>query len=194
MCSKTLFSISVLAILMLLISCNESEYSKVVKKEMGKGIINDSLLFGLKLGDTQKEFYNKCWKLNKDGVIMQGPKNSFVQYDLPTKKNDTTAQNIRMLFYGIFDEKKIMTGLDMKFSYEAWALWNKSLQADKLALALQDTLVSWFPGNKFIEVPLEKVPGQTFIKVDGNRRIMIEPLKDNKEVDVRIDDLRYILD
>lgn len=191
---RTLIKVSVLIILTLSVGCNESEYSKVVKREMNSGIVNDSLFFGLKLGDTRKEFYNKCWILNKDGVIMQGPLNTYVQYDLPMKKNDTSSQKIRMLFYGIFNEAKIMTGMDMKFSYEAWSLWNKSLQSDQLATRLQDTLISWFPGNNFIEVKSEKIKGTTFIKVDGNRRIMIEPINDEKEVDVRIDDLRYKLD
>ena len=191
---RTLIKVSVFTVFILSISCNESEYSKVVKREMDKSIVNDSLFFGLKFGDTRKAFYDKCWLLNKNGTIMQGPLNSFVQYDLPMKKNDVTQQKIRMLFYGIFNEEKIMTGMDMKFSYEAWSLWNKSLQSDQLAISLQDTLISWFPGNKFIQVKSEKIKGTTFIKVDGNRRIMIEPLKDNREVDVRIDDLRYKLD
>ncbi|WP_226982964.1 hypothetical protein [Zobellia nedashkovskayae] len=117
-----------------------------------------------------------------------------MQYNLPIKKNDSTAKKIRMLFYGTFNEQKIMTGMDMKFSYDAWALWNKNLQSNQLALVLQDTLLAWFPGNKFIEVELKKIPGKTFIKVDGNRRIIIEPLKDHREVDVRIDNLQYKLD
>jgi len=193
MALKILIKVTVFMTLMLSISCNESEYSKVVKREMAKGVVNDSLFFGLKFGDTRKTFYDICWVLNKDGVIMQGPKNSFVQYNLPKKKNDSTTKDIRMLFYGIFNEKKIMTGLDMKFSYEAWALWNKSLQSDQLAIVLQDSLISWFPGNDFIEVELENIKGKSFIKVDGNRRIMIEPIKDSREVDVRIDDLSYKL-
>jgi hypothetical protein len=191
---KTLFTLASIVTLLLFTGCNESEYTKLVKREMSKNIVNDSIFFGMKIGDTRKTFYDTCWQLNKDGIIMQGPKNSFVQYDLPRKKNDSTSNIIRMLFYGIFDEDKIMTGMDMKFSYEAWALWNKSLQSDQLAIVLQDTLLSWFPGNEFIEVELDKVEGKTYVKVDGNRRIMIEPTKDNREVDVRIDDLRYILD
>ncbi|CAM4186160.1 Lipoprotein [Zobellia nedashkovskayae] len=191
---KTLYKISSLVVLFLFSSCKDSEYSKLVKQEMNRGIVKDSLFLGLKLGDTRKTFYDTCWKLNKNGIITQGPKNSFVQYNLPIKKNDSTAKKIRMLFYGTFNEQKIMTGMDMKFSYDAWALWNKNLQSNQLALVLQDTLLAWFPGNKFIEVELKKIPGKTFIKVDGNRRIIIEPLKDHREVDVRIDNLQYKLD
>jgi hypothetical protein len=32
------------------------------------------------------------------------------------------------------------------------------------------------------------------VKIDGNRRIIIEPLENNQEVNARIDDLRYIID
>ena len=84
-----------------------------------------------------------------------------------------------------------MTGLDMKFYYDAWSLWNKSLHADQLVPVVQDSLMAWYPGNEFIEVTLKKSNKQVFVKVDGNRQILIETPNDTREVDVRIDDLRF---
>jgi len=177
-----------------LTGCNESEYAKLVKTELAKNNINETLIFDFQLGESKKEFHDKCWSLNNKGIIMQGPKNDFVQYELPIQENDTTTQPITLLFYGIFDEKKTMTGMDMQFFYQGWSLWNKSLQAEQLVPVVKDSLKSWFPGNDFITVNTKKSGEIIHVKVDGTRRILIEPLKGNREVDVRIDDLRYVLD
>ena len=69
---------------LILQSCKKSEYAALVSRELDKNIVNDSLLFGLKLGDTKQQFFDICWQLNKDKVIRQGPKNDFVMYKLPT--------------------------------------------------------------------------------------------------------------
>lgn len=177
-----------------LISCNKSDYTKLVKSEMSKNIEHDSLFLGMTFGQTKQEFFDKCWKLNSQGLVMQGPNNQFVAYNLPLKKGDSLTKSIRMLFYGIFDEKKIMTGMNLQFSYNAWSLWNKSLQPDKLVPVVQDTLIKWFPGNDFLKVNIKKNEKDLLVKVDGNRRIIIKPIDDNREVKVRIDDLRHVLD
>jgi len=176
---------------LILQSCKKSEYAELVSRELDKNIVNDSLLFGLKLGDTKQQFFDICWQLNKDKVIRQGPKNDFVMYKLPTSNPDDVKNKITLLFYGIFNNEKTMTGLDMKFYYDAWSLWNKSLHAEQLIPVVQDSLMSWYPGNEFIPVTLKKSNKQVFVKVDGNRQILIEAPSDTREVDVRIDDLRF---
>lgn len=178
----------------LLISCTKSKYASLVKSEMGKGVVYDSLIFGMKFGETKQDFFDQCWKLNNKGIIMQGPQNNFVKYDLVPKEKDSTINSITMLFYGVFNKEKIMTGMDMKFYYIAWSLWNKSLHSVKLVPVVRDSLKSWFPGNDFITVPSKKPKGDIYVKVDGNRRIVIKPLENTKEVHVRIDDLRYKFD
>ena len=174
-----------------MIGCVKSDYARLVKTEISKNVINDTLILGLKLGNSKQDFFDTCWKLNNQGVIMQGPKNEFVQYDLPFAKKDSVNPKITLLFYGIFNGDKIMTGLKMKFYYEAWSLWNRSLQSDKLLPVVKDSLLNWFPGNRFIPVNLKKDDKQVLVKVDGNRRIIIKPIKDNREIDVQIDDLRF---
>jgi len=191
---KNNLKIIVLLIFVMSLSCSETEYSKLVKKEMAQDIVKDSIIFGMKFGQTRQLFYDQCWKLNNKKIITHGPSNNFVQYQLPIKEGDSTKNAITMLFYGIFNEEKIMTGMDMKFYYVAWSLWNESFQSDKLVPIVKDSLLSWFPGNDFITFPVKNKEGLIHVKVDGNRRIMIEPLKNTKDVDVRIDDLKRILD
>jgi len=186
-------SIKLLFVLFLImqVSCNTSEYTKLVNNEMSKNIVNDSLIFGMKFGQTKDLFFDQCWKLNNQKIINQGTSNKFVEYKLPIKVGDTTTNPITMLFYGIFNKEKIMTGMDMRFHYDGWSLWNKSLQSDKLVPVVKDSLKSWFPGNDFISVELKKGEKKVWVKVDGNRRIIVESIVDTREVDARIDDLRY---
>lgn len=192
---KNSFKFMVVLFLLMQVSCTtKSEYAKLVNDEMAKNIVNDSLIFGMKFGQTRKLFYDQCWELNNKKIITHGSSNNFVQYKLPIKKGDSIKNPITMLFYGIFNEEKIMTGMDMKFQYDGWSLWNKSLQSDKLVPVVKDSLKSWFPGNDFITVPAKKTKGEVLVKVDGNRRILIEPIADTRTVDVRIEDLRYVLE
>ncbi|MFP2995745.1 hypothetical protein ABN763_07525 [Spongiivirga sp. MCCC 1A20706] len=180
-------------LILLISSCKQSEYSKLVKREIATERVNDSLFFGLKIGDSKQEFFDKCWKLNSQKLVKHGPSNNFVQYNLPSRKKDSANKKLTMLFYGIFNEEKTMTGLDLKFYYDSWALWNESAHSDKLLPVVKDSLLKWFPGNNFIKIPLKKGQEEVFVKVDGYRRILIESPVNNREVDARIDDLRFIL-
>jgi len=176
------------------IACKQSEYSELIKSEMSKNIVHDTLFFGMNFGQSKQEFFDKCWKLNATGLVSHGPSNDFVKHDLPLKEGDDLTKSIRMLFYGIFNEENKMTGMNVQYSYNAWSLWNKSLQPETLIHPVKDTLMNWFPGNDFIKLIIEKNEKVLWVKVDGNRRIIIKPIDDNREVKVRIDDLRCLLD
>lgn len=179
--------------IVLLLGCSESRYTSLLKSEMAKGVVHDSLFLGLKLGQTKDEFFDICWKLNRDRVVTNGP-DSFVEYVLPSTKSESSDQPIIMLFYGIFNKENTMTGMRLQFSYKAWSLWNKSLQSDQLLLAVKNKFIDWYPGNDFIEVDIEDNQTELWVKVDGNRRIIIKPLDDNRIVKAQIDDLRYVLE
>ncbi len=172
------------------IAC-ESEYSTTVKRELKTGVIHEDLVLGLKLGQTQKEFYDHCWQLNKQKLVSQGSGNKFAKHIMLL---DSTAQNpekVEMLFYGIFDEEKVMHGMHMKFSYISWAPWNKQYQSDVLVKKLQEKYLREYGGNPFIEINI-KDDVKAYTKIDGNREILIYP-NDFKDVTVKIGDLRYKL-
>ncbi|WP_209402319.1 hypothetical protein [Pseudozobellia sp. WGM2] len=178
----------------LIASCSSSvsQYQELVDKEMASEKRYDSILFGMKFGQTKKQFFERCWKLNKKGVIKQGPNNKFVEYRLPLKKDQNLKDAIIMLFYGIFDRNNTMTGMDLQFSYNAWSLWNENLQSSELVPSVKDSLMKWYPGNDFKLLKMPKDTNSVFVKVDGNRRILIKPIDDPRIVKARIDDLRYI--
>ena len=172
----------------LMFSCqNISEYEIIVKEEMASGIYIDSVQFGLELGDTKKTFFAKAWELNADGKVTHGPNNEFIAYEI---KNMPEGKRINHLFYGIFNDNDIMTGLDMRFYFLGWAPWNKQLQSDKLLPVAINKLMEWYPGNNFVLIENENFPNETFVKIDGNRQILIHII-DEKNVRAQLLDLRY---
>ena len=168
----------------LLISC-QSDYTKLVKKELASGIKHDTVLFDLSFGNTRKEFYQICWDLNKNGIATHGENNNYVKTILGLKDTLDKVKKIKLMFYARFSKKNIIKGLDMKFTYTAWAPWNKELTAEKLLPSVKDTLLKWYPGNPFL-----KMKQDILVKVDGNRQIQLKIASD-REVSVLIEDLSY---
>jgi len=170
--------------IVLLASC-QSEYTKLVKKELASGVKHDTVLFDLSFGNTKKEFYKICWDLNKRGIATHGENNNYVKTILGLNDTLNKIKKIKLMFYARFSEKDIIRGIDMKFTYTAWAPWNKELTAEKLLPSVKDTLLKWYPGNPFL-----KLKKGTLVKVDGNRQIQLK-VKTDKEVSVLIEDLSY---
>ncbi len=173
---------------LIIFSC-QSDYTKIVNREADRGLRQDTLLFGMTFGYTLQEFYDRCWQLNQEKKVTQGPYTRSVKYEMTSGKSDENGTTITMLFYGTFDRNSIMTGMDMEFSYKAWSLWNKDYEAQKLFPKVRDSLMDWFPGNGFIAVKSGEPIKGTYVKVDGNRQILAY-VKDNKDVVVKIEDLR----
>ena len=181
----------VLCVVLMMISC-KSEYEQLVSSEASKGVRYDSLLFDIKIGDSRMDFYEKCWKLNAKQKITNGTGNRSARFQIQGDSLSETPQNIDVLFYAIIDEKDIVQGMEMTCSYVAWAPWNTDLHADKLALHLKDYIEEHYGGNNFIDIKDQALPEATFVKVDGNRRILMYPLND-KDLKVLMEDMTFVM-
>ena len=173
---------------MLFFGCkNQSEYTKVLKRELGnKNEFND-LIFDMKIGQSRKDYFDICYKLNQKKLIVSGQRSLNPELTLKSKSSSAKGGNIKMSFNGIFNEKKIMRGMEMRFYFTGWSSWNKTLSSDNLLIQLKDTLMGWFPGNEFFNVNFENNLS-TEVKIDGNRRILAY-LVNSKDVAVRIEDM-----
>ncbi len=180
------YPISILILGSLLSSC-ESDYTKLVKSELAKGIRKDSILLGTRFGNTRNEFYGKCFDLNKQHIVTEGAGYS-IQYLFTDSLVHRHPTQIKLLFVPAFDDKEILTNMDLKFSYAAWAPWNRPLQSDSLENKIMKLLMVWYGGNKFVtaDVGDTKVP----VKLDGNRRVLVYR-EDPQNVIVRIQDILH---
>lgn len=176
-----------------MMSC-KSEYQQYVERELATGIEQDSLIFGMQMGQTKKDFYERCWELNKQQLITAGTGNTNARYVIDADTLEDSSEAKEMLFYGIFDDTDTMRGMRMTYSYQAWAPWNRSKYSDRLLQQLQERYLEGYPGNDFIKIDIDA--GQqnhlALVKIDGNRQILMYP-KNKKDVVVRIEDLNYKL-
>lgn len=159
--------ISSLLIIILISSCTEtSQYEKLVQEELATGIKYDSIFLNINFGMTRKDFYTKCWEMNKQKLIQQGPGNLSVEYKLDTGLRSTAF----MRFYPAFEDEKIYE-MPIAFTYESWAPWNKELATDSLLLDVKEMMERWYgPGFMKMKSPKHE---DSFVKVNGNRRIMV---------------------
>src|SRR2546430_1472524 len=118
---------SFFVLLVHLSGCVQSDYTKLVKSELSKGIRKDSVLLGIRFGDTQKEFRAKCFELNKKHLTTEGV-GFAVRYMISDSLFHKKPTGIQLLFSPAFDEKEILTDMDLKFSYSGWAPWNRQYQ------------------------------------------------------------------
>jgi hypothetical protein len=179
------YCISGLLVSVILSGCFQSEYTRLVKSELAKGVRNDSLLFGIRFGDTRNEFYGKCFDLNRQQLVTAGAGNNvaFIFSDSLFHKKPT---NLSLLFYPSFDQNERISNMKMQFSYRAWAPWNRDLQSDSLIGKTEKILMNWYGGNSFImaEVGDQRVS----VKLDGNRRILLY-IFDMQNVSVEVQDI-----
>lgn len=168
-----------------MLSCG-SEYSKTVKTELAKGVRYDSLFFGIEFQLPKKDFFEICLEKNREGLFSAGGRGNFVRYELPT--NSADIRKIEMFFYPKFNAMDNIIAMDLEYRYMAWSPWNKDFQSYALIPKIKDTLMTWYGGNDFIEIPEEVETETIWVKVDGNRRIAIKA-KDDEIVQVKMTDL-----
>jgi hypothetical protein len=181
--SQMISRTGIIICVLMLTGCSESgidAYNSLLEKERaGNKRIND-IFMGISLGMTNKDFYMHCWDMNKKGLFFDGSGNTAVKYKL---KNKELKHDAEMNFYPEFTHGKI-AGMWVKFQYEGWVPWNKKLDSDDLLEDVLQLYRKWYAeGNPFITIN-DKERGTIYIKVDGNRRIIIGRFD---EVQVKVD-------
>jgi hypothetical protein len=155
-------------------------YEREVNRERATGKRFDSLFMGIYMGMTSKQFYMHCWEMNKKGLFTDGNNNSAVLYTL---NHGELKHKANMNFYPAFYRDKI-DQMGVTFNYDGWAPWNKQLTADSLLADVLHLYKKWYAmGNPFIKIE-NKERRTIYVKVDGNRRIIIGKPDD---MNVRVD-------
>ncbi len=173
---------SLFLVVIVCITCqSESDYQRLVRKELAKGIRVDEVYLDIYLGMPQQEFYDYCWEMNRENKMQQGPSNMTVQVDM----SDTLRHPSKMFFYPTFVDGKIAS-VPMSFSYDAWAPWNKQLATDSLLVDVVDALGRWY-GE--LERMGDSERGYVYVRVDGNRQVKVFKQALKNQVKVVISDL-----
>ncbi|MFK7947029.1 MAG: hypothetical protein AB8G11_05520 [Saprospiraceae bacterium] len=156
-----------------MVNCESEEapktlYEKLEREALKDGKEYNELFLGLYFGMTKDSFLLHCADLNKDTVLYQGIGGK-VEHEL---KNGELKYPTRMNFYPDFHENKIFR-IETKFIYNNWAPWNKDTHTPIMKERVKDLMMDWYGGNEFIRIP-HPVDTLAYIKLDGNRRILLE--------------------
>lgn len=161
----------------------DSRYRKLVETEMASGKKVNELVLGIHFGMPRRKFYEYVWEMHQKDSFDDGSNSTAVLYRL----HHQLKQPAQMLFYPMFRQDTIFR-MWAQFEYDAWAPWNKKLWSDSLITDVVRWYREWYPGNDFIRIT-DKRRGTIYVKVDGNRRIIIGQ-KDDARVNVDYSDLR----
>ena len=75
--------LSASCLLLLCVGCEKkTKYERIVDKELSKKERKDDIFLGFYFGMPSKDFYEKCWELNKSGLAREGAMNTTVYYDI----------------------------------------------------------------------------------------------------------------
>ncbi|MCK6617905.1 MAG: hypothetical protein L6Q51_09685 [Cyclobacteriaceae bacterium] len=149
-------------------ACRQSEYERLVSSELARNVRYDSLFLGLRFNMSSKEFYSACWEMNKQGLIMQGPGNLSVQYQLDSSQMRSLTY---MWFYPDFKNDSIYK-MPVEFQYVYWSPVFQPLSADSLLVDVKNLFEKWY-GGSFLYQESKDGLQKVWVKVDGNRRIRL---------------------
>jgi hypothetical protein len=185
----TFLLIAVIGLAFGMVTCESEEapkslYEKLEREALKSGEEHNDLFFGLYFGMTKDSFLLHCAELNKDTTLYQGMGGK-VEHEFSKGELKHPA---RMNFYPDFKDEKIFK-TDVLFTYNNWAPWNKDTHATLLKERTKKMMMDWYGGNEFVRIP-HPVDTAAYVKLDGNRRILIEQDLSGTQVKATFTDLR----
>lgn len=186
---KNIFLLIAAAILAFgMVNCKREEapktlYEKLEREALKSGEEHNDLFFGLYFGMTKDSFLLHCAELNKDTTLYQGMGGK-VEHEF---KEGELKHPARMNFYPDFKKEKIFK-TDVFFTYNNWSPWNKDTHATLLKERTKKMMMDWYGGNEFIRIP-HPIDTAAYVKLDGNRRILIEQDLSGTQVKATFTDL-----
>lgn len=170
--------------------CENSIYEKNYSRETKKRQRLDSLIFNLSFGITNREYLDRCWKLNQQQLILPSSGTyGWVNFYLKEKSGVLSPSDIEYRFIGGFDQAKNLNALNLKFAYRGWAPWNEIYQSRVLIEAIKDTIMDWYGGNSFFRFDQIGDTLPTYFKIDANRQFKLY-IQDDRFVAGQIMDLK----
>ncbi len=165
--------------------CQNSEYDKLVRSELARGVRVDSLFLGLHFGDSKKDFFDKCRKMNAEGVTEDGSSAGLNVQVLQKVDTTLTDKPIYKYFYPEFDDKFTITGVPVNYAYVSYFPYIERYKSKALLPQVVKLLEHEY--GKFLVVAK---PGKDtiYVRVDANRRIVVS-IKDDQFVLANFTDL-----
>ena len=175
-------------ILALTVAGCEPNYEKVVREELRRGERYDSIVYGVRLGMSYDAFTRYCFAQNQRGVFKPNETGNAVQvawaegFGFPVKFEFFPTE--------VTDKFAPIRAYQASVRYRDYSLYNPEMTVENL---LPETLAFFeqgYGGRDFLRVPQDDPwVKYRYVKVDGNRRIIIVPTHSGDELTVQFQDL-----
>ena len=169
-------------------SCSEKvKFEELVSVELAKGIRYDSLIYGIHFGMTNEEFGNYCSDMNRKKIFMPNLNGTAVSLELKNGFNSP----VYIEFFPRFENGRKITKLEAILNYRDFSYYNKNYAIENLVKETKANFEKGYGGNAFFEVPHENsLLKSQYIKIDGNRKIVLSPNFDGQKLNVEFEDLK----
>ncbi len=169
-------------------SCSEKIiFEEIISDELAKEIRYDSLIYGIHFGMTNKEFSEYCTDMNREKIFMPNHNGSTVRLNL----QDGFGAPVHFDFFQDFEKDGKIIKINASLQFRDFSYYNKNYAIENLITETKTNFEKGYGGNKFFEVPHEnKLLKYQYIKIDGNRKIVLSPNFDGQKLNVEFEDLK----
>jgi hypothetical protein len=169
-------------------SCSEKiKYEDLLSMELAKGIRYDSLIYGIHFGMTNEEFADYCTEMNRKKIFMPNENGSAVSLEIQNGFN----LPVNLEFFPRFGNGMKITKLGAQLNYRDFSYYNKNYSIENLIIETKKNFEKGYGGNKFLEMPHENnLLKYKYIKIDGNRKIVLSPNFDGQKLNIEFEDLK----
>ncbi len=185
-----LLSLVTLLSTVLMVSCgSEPTYDEVVKAELARTERFDSIAYGVNLGMTFDDFKWRCLLQNRAGVFKPNSTSNAVQ--LTFEEGFSYPVHFEFFPADITGQYDIIEKYDATIKYRDFSQYNKEMSMEKLVKETINYFQKGYGGRNFFKVPKKGDPWvkYNYVKIDGNRKIILIPIYMGSELIVKFEDL-----
>jgi hypothetical protein len=184
---KTFLFLGILFGLFSFSSCSENlSYEEYVAVELSKGVYHDSLIYRIRFGMTYEEFDSYCLAMNKKKIFMPSHNGSAVRLRL----QDGFDAPVYFDFFPTASVNKNISKLIASMTYQNFSYYDKKYEIDNLVPEAIAFFEKGYGGNEFFAIPHEnKLLKYMYVKIDGNRKIILSPSFDGQMLNIVFENL-----
>lgn len=184
---KIFYFLGILNSFLIYSSCNEKlSYEEYVAIELSKGELNDSIVYNVRFGMTFSEFDAYCLAMNKEKIFMPSHGGSAVRM----KIEDGFKEPVYFDFFPTSSVNQYINKLTATMTYQNFSYYDKKYNIDNLVFESRIFFEKGYGGNKFIAIQSDNnLVKHNYVKIDGNRKIVLSPNFDGQTVNIIFENL-----
>lgn len=187
---KTIGRLLFLGILLTIVfasSCSRKvNLDEYARKELEKNIRQDSLIYGIHFGMTGEEFARYCTGMNQKQIFMPSPSGTTVRLEI-SNGFDTP---VFLDFFPVLTANNPIKRVNASMKYKNFSYYDERYKIENLVKKAIAYFEEGYGGNEFFSIPhSNKLLKLMYVKIDGNRKILLKPTFDGQELEIEFEDI-----